>query len=135
SRFTKAGRFRQHASRVRSPERCVPSLWDFTSYLSRTLSAQKPSRRSRMVTSTITPGLFRKKPHRGSTNSLLNSSVILPTKSWSRFFRKCRATRISPITHSAWHRRGASRSEEHTSELQSPDHLVCRLLLEKKKHR
>src|SRR5258708_24993900 len=27
----------------------------------------------------------------------------------------------------------AFRSEEHTSELQSPDHLVCRLLLEKKK--
>src|SRR5258708_18748966 len=27
----------------------------------------------------------------------------------------------------------ATRSEEHTSELQSPDHLVCRLLLEKKK--
>src|SRR5258708_19686045 len=29
--------------------------------------------------------------------------------------------------------RWGSRSEEHTSELQSPDHLVCRLLLEKKK--
>src|SRR5690348_7986435 len=28
----------------------------------------------------------------------------------------------------------AARSEEHTSELQSPVHLVCRLLLEKKKH-
>src|SRR5258708_14901379 len=28
-----------------------------------------------------------------------------------------------------------TRSEEHTSELQSPDHLVCRLLLEKKKLR
>src|SRR5258708_25315788 len=27
-----------------------------------------------------------------------------------------------------------TRSEEHTSELQSPDHLVCRLLLEKKKN-
>src|SRR5690348_17388926 len=27
------------------------------------------------------------------------------------------------------------RSEEHTSELQSPVHLVCRLLLEKKKHK
>src|SRR5258708_29660071 len=27
--------------------------------------------------------------------------------------------------------RGYIRSEEHTSELQSPDHLVCRLLLEK----
>src|SRR5258708_18076957 len=29
--------------------------------------------------------------------------------------------------------RKSERSEEHTSELQSPDHLVCRLLLEKKK--
>src|SRR5438552_11491250 len=31
------------------------------------------------------------------------------------------------------HGPGCPRSEEHTSELQSPDHLVCRLLLEKKK--
>src|SRR5690348_18431070 len=31
------------------------------------------------------------------------------------------------------HAAGAERSEEHTSELQSPVHLVCRLLLEKKK--
>src|SRR5258708_18303976 len=30
--------------------------------------------------------------------------------------------------------RAEHRSEEHTSELQSPDHLVCRLLLEKKKN-
>src|SRR5438552_4409899 len=29
----------------------------------------------------------------------------------------------------------SSRSEEHTSELQSPDHLVCRLLLEKKNNK
>src|SRR5947208_4177645 len=33
----------------------------------------------------------------------------------------------------AAHRQDQERSEEHTSELQSPDHLVCRLLLEKKK--
>src|SRR5258708_23710462 len=46
---------------------------------------------------------------------------------------------IAPITSwphasvgAAWTRRPV-RSEEHTSELQSPDHLVCRLLLEKKK--
>src|SRR5437879_8567984 len=32
-------------------------------------------------------------------------------------------------------RNGDSRSEEHTSELQSPMYLVCRLLLEKKKKR
>src|SRR5258708_29968950 len=42
-----------------------------------------------------------------------------------------------PLVESHWnvsfdHER-QSRSEEHTSELQSPDHLVCRLLLEKKK--
>src|SRR5258708_11697433 len=37
---------------------------------------------------------------------------------------------ISGIPDPRW----GSRSEEHTSELQSPDHLVCRLLLEKKKN-
>src|SRR5438552_13746799 len=45
----------------------------------------------------------------------------------SPFSRRCcsrRSRRSSP-----W------RSEEHTSELQSPDHLVCRLLLEKKNNR
>src|SRR5947208_7894329 len=36
------------------------------------------------------------------------------------------ANTVAPILRQA-------RSEEHTSELQSPDHLVCRLLLEKKK--
>src|SRR5258708_28594049 len=35
--------------------------------------------------------------------------------------------------HSLLRSRDSRRSEEHTSELQSPDHLVCRLLLEKKK--
>src|SRR5438552_10994651 len=39
------------------------------------------------------------------------------------------AARSSPASP----RPSAPRSEEHTSELQSPDHLVCRLLLEKKK--
>src|SRR5205807_3633298 len=42
-----------------------------------------------------------------------------------------RAWRASPTAiHAA-----SRRSEEHTSELQSPCNLVCRLLLEKKKHR
>src|SRR5258708_28011297 len=38
-----------------------------------------------------------------------------------------------PAEVEAWRRTLVVRSEEHTSELQSPDHLVCRLLLEKKK--
>src|SRR5207244_13540406 len=45
---------------------------------------------------------------------------------------------LNDATPSLWSRIAnamtvAARSEEHTSELQSPDHLVCRLLLEKKK--
>src|SRR5207244_13048379 len=49
----------------------------------------------------------------------------LPRRSETRF-------PISRFT-SAFSGSGPARSEEHTSELQSPDHLVCRLLLEKKK--
>src|SRR5438309_8696437 len=47
------------------------------------------------------------------------------------------ARRAPPRALSAWgtaRRTSAWRSEEHTSELQSQFHLVCRLLLEKKKH-
>src|SRR3712207_7769602 len=46
--------------------------------------------------------------------------------------------RLSPIARSAVARSAATsalrRSEEHTSELQSRQYLVCRLLLEKKKN-
>src|SRR5437899_7168975 len=47
--------------------------------------------------------------------------------------RRCRSARARSA---AERRRGRScrRSEEHTSELQSLRHLVCRLLLEKKNH-
>src|SRR5258708_25179318 len=47
-------------------------------------------------------------PPRQSVLVLFHSSPVWPCRLWRR-------------------------SEEHTSELQSPDHLVCRLLLEKKK--
>src|SRR5258708_15959929 len=40
----------------------------------------------------------------------------------------------SAVTRAARSFKTGPRSEEHTSELQSPDHLVCRLLLEKKKN-
>src|SRR5258708_10127287 len=49
----------------------------------------------------------------------------------ARSTRKTIELIYSPPTESPWI---ARRSEEHTSELQSPDHLVCRLLLEKKKN-
>src|SRR3712207_8447584 len=45
-----------------------------------------------------------------------------------------RRTAAGPRACAAWPPRGAGRSEEHTSELQSRQYLVCRLLLEKKKY-
>src|SRR5438876_4807711 len=63
--------------------------------------------------------------------------ALLLTLLWSGTVR----TALPFVTgRSAWDSVAASgekaiaRSEEHTSELQSPVHLVCRLLLEKKKH-
>src|SRR5690348_17672729 len=47
---------------------------------------------------------------------------------------RCGVVRGLHADRAARLRGGRGRSEEHTSELQSPVHLVCRLLLEKKKH-
>src|SRR5207244_8568188 len=57
-------------------------------------------------------------PHGCASSS---RSARFPTIGWS-----CRSRRHSRPARSTW----SLRSEEHTSELQSPDHLVCRLLLE-----
>src|SRR5690348_18176681 len=60
-------------------------------------------------------------------------STLFP---YTTLFRsRPRRTRAPPSRPRRWggRRRGLEgRSEEHTSELQSPVHLVCRLLLEKK---
>src|SRR5205814_7563068 len=49
--------------------------------------------------------------------------------------RTASANRSASRCPSCWPGRAAARSEEHTSELQSLRHLVCRLLLEKKKQK
>src|SRR5947208_10691079 len=63
-------------------------------------------------------------PTRRSSDLSLNAKVRV-LLSWGAGRNKT-STAISISPH-------APRSEEHTSELQLPDHLVCRLLLEKKK--
>src|SRR5207244_11556841 len=64
-------------------------------------------------------------PSSRHSQSALCSSIIKRNK------KRPPAPRPSRILSAPNMRR--HRSEEHTSELQSPDHLVCRLLLEKKK--
>src|SRR6266850_7888706 len=51
---------------------------------------------------------------------------------WGRCTSFCAVSMHRSLRSSANSRAGAPRSEEHTSELQSPCNLVCRLLLEKK---
>src|SRR5690606_41668755 len=67
--------------------------------------------------------LFRSSPHRSST-------AMPAWDEWSLALTGCAVARSSCSIRI---RPATSRSEEHTSELQSRENLVCRLLLEKKK--
>src|SRR5207244_13640611 len=58
-----------------------------------------------------------------------------PASAAARSTRSCAGSSSPARLATIAQPRQARRSEEHTSELQSPDHLVCRLLLEKKNHR
>src|SRR5438552_13063698 len=60
------------------------------------------------------------------------NEVVLPTLTTQCDLERCAAIGLGfAVEKNALFR---ERSEEHTSELQSPDHLVCRPLLAKKKH-
>src|SRR5438132_6942300 len=113
------------------------------------------SNRARRVTSFVTKGLPSRSPPiqepnwkngatcqcsvgyacRSARSSLSTSSGTTSKRfSWTKYnphASSCStvgfSSRSSPVSHSS------SRSEEHTSELQSHSDLVCRLLLEKKK--
>src|SRR5258708_30951860 len=69
----------------------------------------------------IQPGIGHPLPH------------IAVLRQQEQFGQDLNPTRLSDPGRTAPAAGGPRRSEEHTSELQSPDHLVCRLLLEKKK--
>src|SRR5258708_18379683 len=91
-------------------------------------------------------------PYTTLFRSVLLPKSIINNGDWSRTLLKIRSADIAAKKHLHSQRREKIRadaiplnvfseffpdvrSEEHTSELQSPDHLVCRLLLEKKKNR
>src|SRR5258708_16459152 len=58
------------------------------------------------------------------------TTLFRSSSSWSSWAATCCVGAVWCATW--WRNCIPTRSEEHTSELQSPDHLVCRLLLEKK---
>src|SRR5437762_14053283 len=69
------------------------------------------------------------------TLSLHDALPISPRASTSRPESSAKAGRpVATATAVAFETAFSARSEEHTSELQSPMYLVCRLLLEKKKN-
>src|SRR5262245_63085873 len=69
------------------------------------------------------------------TLSLHDALPIYSAACAKAWMRRDRLTRCSCQEGPTWQRVSPRRSEEHTSELQSLRHLVCRLLLEKKKQR
>src|SRR5207244_10986604 len=87
-----------------------------------------PTRRSsdlRWYSSAITAP---ERPPRIPSSTIRAVSRLRTASPWRADCRLASSSEAAPRT--AVRRR--TRSEEHTSELQSPDHLVCRLLLEKK---
>src|SRR5258708_22196408 len=78
--------------------------------------------------------LFRSKINQittASTQKMIFVGVPMPKLTKSAIFRNLSLIHLASFIAFSIYR---GRSEEHTSELQSPDHLVCRLLLEKKKN-
>src|SRR2546422_6293522 len=91
------------------------------------VSVERPSAQSRESAGTGASHLRLKRRHRHSTVSLTHDRHETPAPLHPVL--DARRLRRSSVSHRA---PGEVRSEEHTSELQSRLHLVCRLLLEKK---
>src|SRR5690349_23778013 len=69
--------------------------------------------------------------YRSSSGLILASDLA---SSWARSSGERSIRSADPPLYTNWASGARSRSEEHTSELQSRRDLVCRLLLEKKKY-
>src|SRR5258708_14298014 len=97
---------------------CVPPVLRFASSYSRrpVMSAFF------FFNDTATTEIYTLSLHDALPISFFRLLLVLCVQFIQREFQICRRSHANLL-----------RSEEHTSELQSPDHLVCRLLLEKKK--
>src|SRR2546430_6699312 len=73
-------------------------------------------------------------PYTTLFRSVAISVTRLPRRSGGNDAANISGVRINATFENASQKSARSRSEEHTSELQSQSNLVCRLLLEKKKN-
>src|SRR3712207_8637467 len=76
--------------------------------------------------------LFRSDPARGPPDRLVDDHLVLPRVEGAIHHQDQPGAHLRVLEAGAVE--PANRSEEHTSELQSRQYLVCRLLLEKKKN-
>src|SRR2546422_6808530 len=96
------------------------------------MSAMRP-RSALRVTAPTSSQEYQEELSRSEAKSVRSSAracVTVPRSEGSA----AKSAQLKPHTTLTVHPRNTPRSEEHTSELQSRLHLVCRLLLEKKKH-
>src|SRR5687768_18197637 len=84
---------------------------------------------SRMNINTFTSTIAMVAPIGCSVRVETNNPIAPNAENWAARYNELKISRHTPSASEVW------RSEEHTSELQSRLHLVCRLLLEKKKHK
>src|SRR5438876_4287793 len=120
---------------VRS-SRAVPDLISTSLPLRRTVRGKPPTTSTRMgpVTATAAPSMVPTESEAGSSERAVNAVRTAMLANAVTLEKSQRARRLEFIGMKPNDTRFAlPRSDEHTSELQSPVHLVCRLLLEKKK--
>src|SRR5256885_9069892 len=96
---------------------------------------RRPPRSTLFPYTTLFRSQHPRRPARADTHERAGNSSLSRTSDWTRNGSTLHVPRPKPPRHDERpSRRCRVRSEEHTSELQSPCNLVCRLLLEKKKH-
>src|SRR3989454_4376153 len=119
-----AGAFQPLLADPKEPQFFATYLWDRSPRLGSRLASVGFGQTIGLVRESdwelaIAAGVFSQFNMQSATNDLINTDYLVGL----------------PLTyrHGSWSTRLRLRSEEHTSELQSPCNLVCRLLLEKKK--
>src|SRR6266705_5817087 len=118
----------RRAARVPAKRGCKPRT-PTTASAERALFFVWPARSKRVPAPSLSRGPLGERPLPGRARARRTGSGVAAVVAWV-------SARRTPRDTAPAHWRGcarAHRSEEHTSELQSPYDLVCRLLLEKKK--